>query len=307
MRNKMLVVAPLLLLGLIYFGGGWFFSGQLIRSNTKPYDAEQAQRRLVRSNLPNDLVGEEVSIVSGEVTLAGSFYENSQNGQCAVLLLHGRSGNRSSMFRFAAPFWERGCDFLTYDSRGNGQSTSVSQTYGYYEKEDAAQAYDWLLQRTNLKSSQVGMVGVSYGAAVALQALMLRSDIAFVLADSPYQDLQTVATEYATRDFGSWIRLFVPIAMLMAESRANFDAELVSPRLAVVDSQTPILLIHTKEDPQTDVSHSEAIYASGNPDTIDFHVTNWGTAHARSISDNYIGYVALLDRFLSDNVIFNKQ
>lgn len=307
MKNRTFIVALLLFLGVIYIGGGWFFSSQVIGSHTEPYDVEEAQGKLVRSNLPNDLEPESVSIVSGEVTLAGSFYENSQDGQCAVLLLHGRGGNRSSMFRFAAPFWARGCDFLAYDSRGTGESTPVFQTYGYYEKEDAVQAYEWLLQRTNLDPSQVGMVGVSLGGSVALQALTLRDDMAFVLADSPYQDLQTVLIEYGTRDFGSWVRLFVPIALLMAESRADFDADLVSPRLAVVGKETPIFLIHTQEDPQTDVSHSEAIYASGNPATIDFHLTNWGTAHARSITDNYEGYVALLDRFLSDNNIFQRQ
>jgi dipeptidyl aminopeptidase/acylaminoacyl peptidase len=145
-------------------------------------------------------------------------------------------------------------------------------------------------------------MGVSYGAATSLQMVPLLPDAAFVVADSAYQDLRTIVTRQAAEQFGEWTRPFVPTAFVVAELRAGFKADDVSPQNAVIGADTPILLIHARADTFTPASNSAAIYANSNRATTELHITDYGTAHARSILDDYEAYTALVNDFLDDKV-----
>ncbi|NJN54513.1 MAG: alpha/beta hydrolase [Anaerolineae bacterium] len=144
-------------------------------------------------------------------------------------LLHGYGGTRYSALQYAPLFWERGCDLLAYDARGHGESSAAFHTYGYYEKQDAVAAYEWLRSRSDLEPGQVGLAGVSYGAATSLQAVPLLPEAAFVLADSSYENLQTIVSKQGVDQFGNWTKLFVPTAFVFASQRADFDVHAVSP------------------------------------------------------------------------------
>jgi hypothetical protein len=285
---------------LIYLAGSWYFSGLLIGRETSSLAESQAS--MAELGLPELPAPEEVAIENGDVTLSGFFYENEQAGECAVLLLHGYTGTRYSALQYAPLFWERGCDLLAYDARGHGESSEAYHTYGYYEKEDGRAAFEWLLNRTGLEPSQVGLAGVSYGAATSLQMLPLLPDAAFALADSPYQDLQTIVSHQAVAQFGSWTKAFVPAAFFLAEQRANFEAAEVSPQEAVADTAVPILLIHSRTDGFTPYTNAEAIYASANPATTELYITDWGSEHGRDIFTDYAAYEQLVNEFLATHV-----
>ncbi|MCB8943800.1 MAG: alpha/beta fold hydrolase [Ardenticatenaceae bacterium] len=290
------------LLGLIYVGGSLFFANVLINRDTQTLaDSQQRMADLDyhAAALPKP---EAISIEAGTVTLSGFFYDNDKNGRCAVLLLHGYTNTRYSILPYAPLFWDRGCDLLTYDARGHGESTDAYHTYGYHEKLDGQAAYEWLLTQTGLPEASVGILGVSYGASTALQMVPLLPEAAFVIADSPYQDLRTIVAHQAVEQFGAWTRPFVPGAFFIAELRANFDADDVSPQDAVAGATTPILLIHAQADTFTPPSHSQTIYARSNPATTELHLTAYGTSHGRSILDDYESYKGLVDAFLADKV-----
>ena len=206
---------------------------------------------------------EEVTIDAGDVTLAGSFYDNPQDGECAVLLLARLHRHSLQQFCNTRPlFRDRGCDLLAYDARGHGNSSHTYHTYGYHEKEDGLAAFQWLAERTGLAQENIGVTGISYGASTALQMLPLLPDVAFVLADSPYQDLETIVAYQGVSQFGSWVKVFLPGGLAVAELRADFEKEAVSPKNAVSEIDTPVFLVHALEDSFTPASHSEAIYAN---------------------------------------------
>jgi fermentation-respiration switch protein FrsA (DUF1100 family) len=123
-----------------------------------------------------------------------------------------------------------------------------------------------------------------------------------VVADSAYQDLRTIVAHQAAEQFGEWTRPFVPGAFFVAQLRADFNADEVSPQNAVVGAHIPILLIHAQADAFTPSTNSETIYARSNHDTTELHITDYGTAHARSILDDYDAYKTLVDDFLDDKV-----
>ena len=301
------MLSILFLLLAVLFAGSVYFSDLLLDRETSDLASGQvdlqetfAEMGLAgRFSLP---AGEEVTIDNGDVVLAGSYFENELDGDCAVLLLHGYTGTRYGALQYAPLFWDRGCHLLAYDARGHGVSTDAFHTYGYYEKEDARAAYDWLLARTALDPAAVGVAGVSYGAATALQMLPLRQDVAFVLADSPYQDFRSIVTYQAEEQFGVWTNAFVPTTFLLSQVQASFDLDEISPRTAVAGATTPILLVHSASDKFTPASHSEAIYANSNQDTTELSINEWGAEHARDILVDYETYAALVDQFLAEHV-----
>ncbi|MCB0009097.1 MAG: alpha/beta fold hydrolase [Anaerolineales bacterium] len=296
MRKIVAIAVTLLLLG--YAGISWYFSGLILFAGSEPYTAAAATAEVAEVGLTGIGEPELLTVVNDGVTVAGSYYENPAPAGCAVLALHGRGGNRLGSFWFAKPFWEQGCHFLAFDSRGFGSSDPADQTYGFYEKEDAVLMYQWLLDRTGLPPEDVGLIGVSYGAAVSLQALSLRDDMAFVVADSPYQSLTQIVTDQGDIQFGSWTRMFLPGAFWLTEQRADMNVAAVAPLETVRGAQTPILLIHAREDAYTLASHSEAIYANSNPATTELVITDWGAAHGRSVLVDYEGYTTLLADFI---------
>ena len=292
-----LLIVILLLAGL-YIAGSTYFSNILINRETQSLADGLAYLDPSLAELGLN-EGESVSIAAGDVTLAGLFFDNPHDGNCAVLLLHGYTGTRYGALPYAPLFWERGCDLLAYDARGHGESSDAYHTYGYHEKQDGLAAYQWLRDHTGLAPEKVGLTGVSYGAATSLQMLPLITDAAFVLADSPYQDLESIVSYQAGEQFGSWVNFFVPGALLISELRADFDKDDVSPRNAIADTDTPVFIIHAKEDTFTPASHSEAIYANSNPQTTWLEITDWGAPHGGSFFYEPEAYKLMVDEFLT--------
>jgi len=305
LRWALLAVALLVL--VVLMAGSFYFSDLLLDSQTSDLAGEQARLEEVYQEmgvsddfrLPS---GEEVTIQNGDILLAGSYFENEMDGGCAVMLLHGYTGTRYGALQYAPLFWERGCDILAYDARGHGASTDAFHTYGYFEREDARAAYDWMLARTGLDPDRAGVVGVSYGAATALQMLPLRPDVAFVLADSSYQDFRSIVTYQAVEQFGAWTNAFIPTTFILSQLEAGFNLDEVSPQTAVIGATAPVLLIHSATDEFTPPSHSEAIYANSSKETTELYINNWGSEHARDILQDYQAYDALVDQFLAEHV-----
>lgn len=300
-KSRKFVAIILSALALVFLGayayGSWFFASVLIARPTQTL-AESAA--LVKKT-PADVglpAPADVTFSSGEVTLAGWYFANERDGDCGVVLLHGYTSTRYGVLNYAPLFWERGCDLLLYDARGHGESNGRYHTYGYYEKEDARAAALWLAAQSGLPLGKIGLMGVSYGAATSLQAAPLLPELAFIIADSPYQDLETIIRYQAVQQYGPAVQIMIPGAWLVAELRANFDVEDVSPANSAAQAQPPILLIHSLSDTYTPPANSQAIYARSNLSRTVLHLTDWGASHGDDIKINFGGYVELVDLFL---------
>ncbi len=238
-------------------------------------------------------------IDAGDVTLAGWYFDNPADAGCGLLFLHGFTGTRYHALNWAPLFWERGCDILAYDHRGHGDSTPAFHTYGFYEKRDALVVLNWFGERAGLEPSQIGVFGVSYGAATALQMAPLVPELAFVGADSAYSEMEEIVGYQARQMFPTLAPLLLPGALAIAELRADFDVQAVAPERTVADAQMPILLIHSLTDEYTFSTHSEDIYANSDPSRTVLHLTDWGAPHARDILTDYDAYRQLVNDFLA--------
>jgi len=290
-----IIIAFLLLLG--YSVGSWYFSSIALASPTQTLEEGRAQADSFEElGLPQP---EDVNIDAGDVTLAGFLFENEQDGNCGVILLHGYTGTRYGALQYAPLFWDRGCDLLAYDHRGHGASTPALHTFGYYEKQDLVAAVDWFTARQGLERSQIGLVGVSYGASTALQAAPLLPDVAFILADSAYQDLKSILRYQGYAQFGNVALFFLPGALVAAELRTGGDVDAISAQDAIAEAEMPVLLVHSRQDEYTPPSHAEVIYARSHKERTVLHLYNWGSPHARDIITNFDAYKADVDAFLT--------
>jgi dipeptidyl aminopeptidase/acylaminoacyl peptidase len=103
----------------------------------------------------------------------------------------------------------------------------------------------------------VAVIGVSLGAAVAIQAAAEDPRVSQVVAISTFSDLRTVASERAPF-FASAGNIREAIAI--AEKQANFVVDEVSPVHAAARLSIPVLLIHGAVDRETPPAHSERVY-----------------------------------------------
>ena len=103
-------------------------------------------------------------------------------------------------------------------------------------------------------------VGVSYGAAVALQALPQLPDVAGAWVDSSFGRLQSVMQ----RNFSFAPRSSRQSLMWLANALIWLDCGFwtteVNPQDGLDGVRTPIYFCHSTSDPQTDFAEGQALY-----------------------------------------------
>jgi dipeptidyl aminopeptidase/acylaminoacyl peptidase len=307
MKRKVVGIAVLVIVFLAaayYLWNCWYFSGAIVAYEHSTL--EEVRERTEPTMGPYDLdeLGlpqpEDVSLDLGEgIVLSGWLFENELNGDCGVILHHGRGGARIETLMYVPLFWGRGCDVMMFDARHHGESTGEYATYGYYEKEDTLAVLTWFAERSGLEVSQIGLMGLSYGAATVLQAAALEPDLAFVAAEAPFQDLPTLIGEQAEVRYGPLVRaMLTPAVLLFAGWRADFDPAAVSPLLAARETEAPVFLIHSLQDDSIPPAHAEAIYANITHDRKVLYVTDWGAPHAQCMKTDPETFKAYMDDFL---------
>jgi uncharacterized protein len=190
----------------------------------------------------------------GAVKLKGWWFRtNATAKRGTVVFLHGVADNRGSAVGVADHFLARGFEVIAYDSRAHGESDGAACTYGFYEKEDLRRVLD----RVTVKP--IVLMGMSMGAAIALQEAADDRRIGAVVAVSPYSDLRTAARERAPF-FASEGNLTQ--AFKLAEEGGKFRVDDVSAVDAAPRIAAPTLVIHGERDDETPAAHSQRIFAA---------------------------------------------
>jgi uncharacterized protein len=191
---------------------------------------------------------------AGGATLHGwLFPARAPAGKPTVLYLHGVGDNRESGEWIAERLVRVGHDVVLYDGRAHGQSTGDACTYGFHEKRDLSRVLD------RLGIERAVLVGVSLGAAVALQAAAEDPRIAGVASVATFSDLATVARDRAP-SFASDGQ--IREAFKLAQREGRFEVDAVSPVRAARAIRIPVLLVHGAEDHETRPVHSERVFAA---------------------------------------------
>lgn len=180
-----------------------------------------------------------------------------------VLLIHGVSDNRTGDLGHAEFLLRHRYSVVMMDSRAHGESGGQMATYGWRERYDTVAISNALYASENVRHWYA--LGVSMGAAIALQSAAVEPRIAAVAAEDPFANLREVSYDYAGLDLSPLLgkTIFRPatIFALDAMNRAgSFNPDDVSPEKAVAQRPFAVLLICGTEDRRIPCRHAQAIY-----------------------------------------------
>jgi pimeloyl-ACP methyl ester carboxylesterase len=172
---------------------------------------------------------------SDGVRLEG-WHRPSRNG-ASVLMISGGGGNRRSTLRHARLLERHGYGVLVYDPRGSGNSEGTVNSYGWGWDKDADAAMDYLAAHGG---GRIGVLGLSTGADMAIDAAGRRSDVAAVVADGSaaigFEDIEEYTPKTLDRA-PMWV-LFKAIEVVQGRSGPK-----VSLAERIAHTRTPNLLI----------------------------------------------------------------
>src|SRR6201987_3923887 len=253
-----LAISPL----LAAFVGSSIGSGILHPMRLNGMRLEETQRMLARTGAGK----EDFSVRAQDgTTLKGwKVRPVAANGDW-VLLYHGVSDNRTGVLGHAEFLLRHGYSIVMMDSRDHGESGGDICTYGWEERQDSVAVTDALYASEKVR--HLYALGVSMGAAVALQSAAIEPRIEAVAAEDPFANLREVSYDYAGLDVSPTLgrTLFRPasmIALASVQKEGGFDPSDVSPEKAVAARPFAILLICGTSDHRIPCPHSERIHES---------------------------------------------
>ncbi len=199
------------------------------------------------------------------VELAGWFLPV-DGSDAAVVLVHGRNSSRTREFggRFpelAATLQANGYQVVMLDLRGHGASGDARFTFGRNERLDVGAAITYLVAH-GVPAGQVGVLGVSMGAASAVGAAAVDPRVGALWTDAGYAEIASII-EAEWPSASGLPALFWHAARLAHRVRFGFDLAgsrpadelpLVAPR--------PIQLVHGTGDGLVPYDHALQLRAA---------------------------------------------
>lgn len=176
-----------------------------------------------------------------------------------ILLLHGYLQNRNYLAPWAIRLAQAGFRCVLMDLRGHGASTGEHVSFGAFESRDVSRVLDDLGTR-GWDVTHVGVLGVSYGASVALVTAGNDPRIASVVAFEPFASAERAVPELMRAAFASEARGISDrqfAAAHVKEARiAGFawsDADIPA---ALARTHAPVLFFHGEQDRWISPAHS---------------------------------------------------
>jgi len=162
-----------------------------------------------------------------------------------LVFFHGNAGNIGDRLGKIDLFYRMGLNILIIDYRGYGNSDGYPTERGVYK--DAVAAYDYLLQRDDMKGQKIIGYGASLGGAIAID-LAVKRPLACLIMDSTFSSAADIAKR---------IYPFVPSFLI----RTKLDSVTKIKKIAV-----PKLFIHGVGDQTIPIALGRKLYdASPGP------------------------------------------
>jgi alpha-beta hydrolase superfamily lysophospholipase len=205
-----------------------------------------------------ELLYQDVTLRTSDGVRLAAWYVPADEPRGTVIYCHGYGENRSQVLSLLEPLHKLKLDVLAFDFRGHGDSPGHTVTFGDREVLDVQAAFDFAKQQGGERP--VFLVGVSYGAAVALQALPKLHGVAGVWVDSTFGRLNSVmhrSFEFAPR-FSREALVAMGSFLMWADS--GMMTREISPIESIQHVRVPIYFCHNKSDRLTEFDEAQAVY-----------------------------------------------
>jgi uncharacterized protein len=197
-------------------------------------------------NLPYEEVWLPVSVGANKVERMHGWWIQAKQPNAKVLLyLHGNGLNIGANVGHATRFHRLGFSVLLIDYRGYGRSEGGFPTeMGVYQ--DAATAWNYLVQQRKIPESQILIYGHSLGGAIAIDLAVQHPNAGGLIVESTFTSVKEVV------DYRNMFWMF-PIDLILTQ---RFESIKKLPRLKI-----PVLFIHGIADSTVPYFMSQKLYA----------------------------------------------
>jgi pimeloyl-ACP methyl ester carboxylesterase len=182
-----------------------------------------------------------------------------------VLLLHGYLQDKRFVTPWAIRLAQEGFRCLVLDLRGHGESTGRHISFGAFEAADVSAVLDDLARR-GWDVSRVGLLGISYGASVALLTAGRDPRVQAVVAFEPFASAERAVPELMRAAFAARARGISDEQFARAHEKqariAGFDWAQADIPAALARTRAPVLFFHGEADVWLSPDHSRELVAS---------------------------------------------
>lgn len=244
---------------------------------------------------------EVVSIVSPDgLRLEADLFAPAPDSHLWAITVHGYTGRRENMQRYAARYLERGYGVLMPDLRGHGESEGAYIGMGWPDRFDIARWVRLIAERD--EQAQIVLHGVSMGAATVMMASGedLGPWVRAVVEDCGFTSAWDIfASELRVRYHLPEFPL-LHTADRISALRAGYRFRDASALAQVARTSLPILFIHGSDD---DFVPCEMVYRlyDACPSDKELYVVD-GAGHGQALSFDPDDYFDRVFRFIDAHV-----
>ena len=175
-----------------------------------------------------------------------------------VVQAHGSAANLSGHWPLASGLADRGFHVLCFDYRGFGRS--AGRPTRRRAAADLHAVLDFARPRAEAEGLPLLVLGQSMGAALALEVVADRDDVAALVVDAPFSSWPDIAWQHVGR--GRWHSPFIKLGLYLTFRRGGRE-----PVEAAAELTTPLLVITGSEDLVCPPAMAREIHAAAPPGT----------------------------------------
>lgn len=256
---KKIFFVVLFFLTCLYFVSAWFFSSKILYLPITHCTPE----RFVFCGDPSEqgLSFENVTFTTTDGYTLPAWYmpASAQKNDSAILLVHGRTSNKTEGMRYAKSLINAGYDVFAIDMRHPRQDASIISTMGYHEQKDIVAAIDFLEQEKQI--SNIGVIGFSMGASASIIVMAKDVRVKALVASGGYANAMDALAEQAKIIYGLPRYPLVPMVEKFFAWRGNVDLNDINPEDFIGQiSPRPVYIIHGTADKTVGYHHAERLF-----------------------------------------------
>ncbi len=223
--------------------------------------------------------------------------------QKAAIIVHGYTGNYSSMYPYAKVLLDHGFNVVLYDHRMHGISDRKDKngrriccSMGFYESMDLKDLFHYVKARFD-ENCIWGLLGESMGGAIVMQTAPEIPELSFVIDDCGYSSMvEEAKAVYKGLHMPSWPTMKLGDAVLRHRWKWSlYDIDAVK---ALKRTTVPMLFCHGDADTFVPTYMAKEVYdAKPGEKTLRLYK---GSKHARSVLDHPQEYAENVKTFLKE-------
>ena len=187
---------------------------------------------------------ESFNVKDGDVTLSGWWFDN-PNSEKTVVVLHGVGSSKQSagVLASAGMLNNSNFDVAVFDYQDHGSSTCLDKVHGagVHEAYNTSAVINWLIDEKGKTKENIGLLGFSLGAMVALNTHYLNYNFSSSIVVDPPVDFDTILREEL--EFQGVPSIVASALRFYWFTRTGTSIDEITPEMALANGDSQELLI----------------------------------------------------------------